>query len=455
MSSSRGPELIPLTGADAFLRAFDDEIRRCNRANHISQLVLRLGPGFDVGSLRKILREITPANPILSAPVRRRFGLGPPAYRIDKAGRGVPPRLQVHDAQSPERSGPGVPPLFFERLNERHSIRRGDLLRLDAVRYSGGTRGTDLALSWAHMLLDGSGSEEFVRFLDACARGERRPDSLRRAQSLGPAAQSGRGGPVLSLRQRGDLAREWQTHMEGFAAHPLRSLSGPRRRVRQALRYHVLTLDPAQTEHVVKRAVDQAGFLTPMLFYMAATIRAHYAVFQARGVDPGSFVVPLPVSVRPKGAEGEIFRTQVSLLWFQVLPRQADDFQGLLEALKEQRLASIKAGFVESGIHAMDFARYAPKRVYAYVARRSLRGELCSFFFAYTADFLPGLEHFLGAPIENAFHVPPVPPSPGSSTALSLRGGRLNVTHVYQEGVFNAAEHHIFRDQLRTDLLGE
>ena len=174
-----------------------------------------------------------------------------------------------------------------------------------------------------------------------------------------------------------------------------------------------------------------------MLFYLAAAIRAHDAVFRARGVDPGSYVVPLPVNLRPKGGEGAIFRTHVSMLWFHVSPEEARDFDGLLDVLKAQRRDAIKSGLVEAGVAAMDYARYAPARIYAHMARRSFRGELCSFFFAWTDQFLPGLDAFLGAPIENAFHAPSVPPSPGSGAILSIRGERLNLTHVYQQGVIS------------------
>ena len=45
MASSRKPEAVPLTGADCFLRAFDFEVRRMAGSSHLSQLVLRLGPG--------------------------------------------------------------------------------------------------------------------------------------------------------------------------------------------------------------------------------------------------------------------------------------------------------------------------------------------------------------------------------------------------------------------------
>jgi hypothetical protein len=440
---------VPLTGADCFLRAFDAEIARWNGASHLSQLVLRLGPGFDVERLRKLVHEAAAAQPILRAPVRRRFGIGPPMYHLAGARlRPIPP-VELHEADAvPAADGP-FPALFERRLNEPRSLRRGELLRFDAVRYAGGSAGTDLAMTWQHLLFDGSGSERFVRCLDECFRGEQRVGVLPDPAELDPP-----GAPPRPLGQRGAAARAWQAWLEGFAARPPRSLAGPRRRTPQRLAWDVLTLGPGETERVVAEAGRRAGFLTPMLFYLALAIRAHHAVARARGLAVGSYLVPLPVNVRPRGAEGAIFRTHVSLIWFQVLPEEVDDLEALIATLKAQRLGAIKAGRIENGSDAMGFARFAPTRLYAAMARRSFSGELCSFFFAWTGEFLGGLDRFLGAEIRNAFHVAPVPPSPGSCVAMSLRSGRLNVTHVRQRGVFSEAEQALFRDSLRTDLAG-
>jgi hypothetical protein len=439
---------VPLTGADCFLRSFDDEIRRTNAASHVSQLVLRLGPGFDADGFRKLVEEAARVQPILRAPVRRRAGLGPPVYRTAAAARRPLPAVEIHEAEAPAEGEPPVPALFDGRLNEPRSLRRGELLRFDIVRYAGGAAGTDLAASWLHLLFDGSGSEHFVRWLDECYRGVRTPAELPDPDELSrPAA------PLPPMGERGDAAMEWKRWMDGFSAHPLRSLAGPRQRVRQALCSEVTTLTTEETLRAVESAKRRAGFLTPMLFYLTAAIRAHHAVFRERGIDPGSYVVPLPVNLRPRAAEPAIFRTHVSLLWFQVLPKQVEDFDGLLAELKAQRLGAIKQGFVEKGTCALDFARFAPRRLYAHMSRLALRGELCSFFFAYTGEFIDGLETFCGAPIRNGYHVAPVLPSPGSCTAISHFRGRLNVTHVFQEGVLSEREREAFRAQLRADLL--
>jgi len=439
------PVRVPLTGADCFLRAFDAEIARWNGASHVSGLALRLGPGFDAEAFRKRVEEVARAQPMLGARVRRRFGVGPPEYRL-AAGGGVPP-VEIHDVDAPRADGAPGPGILARRLNQRRSLRQGELLRFDVVRYAGGAGGTDVALSWLHLLFDGAGSERFVQWLDEVHRGVHAASDLPDPDELVAAP-----GPARSLSERGDAARRWKSWVDGFAARPLHSLAGPRRRVPQQLDFDVLRLPLEETERVAAEAGRRAGFLTPMLFYLALAIRAHHAVWKARGADPGSYLVPLPVNLRPRGREGAIFRTHVSLIWFHVDPAVVDDLDALIAELKAQRLAAIKAGQVENGVDAMDFARYAPARLYARMARSTAKGELCSFFFAYTGEFVAGLERFFGAEILDGFHVAPVPASPGSCVAMSLRGGCLNLTHVFQRGAIADAERALLRESLRRDF---
>jgi hypothetical protein len=448
MASFPATSPVPLSGADCFLRAFDAEVRRTAGSSHVSQLVLRLGPGLDLDGLQKLVAEVAQAQPLLRAPIRRPWGVLPPVYRIDLAKRAKLPRIDLHDAVAPTGDQDrAIPPVFLARLNDRFDGRRGELLRCDVVRWDGGSAGSDIAFSWLHMLFDGSGSERFVRWLDEVGRG------LRGARELPQEAHAAGAAPA-GAKARGDQALRWQARMRSFATRSPHSLAGPLARTRQQLGYDVATFDPDESARIVARAKQSAGFLTPMLFYLAASVRAHHAVVRARGFDPGSYVVPLPVNLRAKGGQGEIFGTRISLIWFQVFPEQLESFDGLLAELKAQRLATIRQGLVEAGSAAMDFARWLPRRVYARMARRAFRGELCTFFFAYTDEFLPGMTSFLGAPIRNAFHAPSVPPSPGSGVVFSLRDGRLNFTHVRQAEVFAESELAVFRAALRADLLG-
>lgn len=450
MEASSLPRRLPLTGADCFLRAFDWQTRRYTGASHLAHVVLRLGPGFDRDHFETVWHEIARACRIVRAPVRRPL-LGAPVYRLDLAEAAPMPAIHDHPATA-ARDDHGTPRIFFDRLNERFAIRRGELLSADIVPRADGSGGTDIGLTWAHMLMDGAGCENFVAHLSAVAAGERHPQALPpdewRPDAGLTAATAGE-----SFRQRGDRAMAWQSHLQSFEALPPRSPAGPLRRVPQQLDYAADTLSIEETKQVLENAKQYAGFLTPMLFHLAVTIRAHAAVMRARGAEPESYIVPLPVNGRPKGAEGALFRTRVSMLWFQVTPEDAATLPGLIAELKKQRHAMIKSGAVENGLVAMDMARYAPAPVYARMARRGFGGELCSFFFAYTAEFAPGVDELCGAPIENAHHSPSVPASPGSGVFVSLRGDRLNVVHVRQRDAFSDEERTLLADAMRRGLL--
>jgi hypothetical protein len=423
------------------MRAFDREAHRFHGAGHVSQLVLRLGPGFDDAAFRALLEDVARATPILRAPIGRPFGVGPPAFRLGRAAGAPLPCVTLHEDDG-ERSAE-LPPVLRARLNARLALERGELLRCDVVRYAGGA--ADLVLTWAHLLLDGAGSELFVRRLDACYRGAASP-------ALGGGAAPAPARP--SIAERGRLARRWQAHVTSFGAAPPRSLGGPRRRHAQALDYDVQTLPHDATAGIIERAASVAGALTPALFYLAATMRAHDAVFAARGDDPGHYLVPLPVNLRPRGAQGAVFQTNVALLWFHVARRHVGDLMGLVAELARQRRTGIRDGYLEASTAAMDLMRWAPARLHTWIARRSLGGEIASFYFAFTGEFLPDLTTFCGAEIVNGFHVPSVMPSPGSSVIMSVRSGRLNVAHIYQRDALSADERRVLQERLLDDLRG-
>lgn len=441
-------ERIPLTGADCFLRAFDYEARRYHGASHLAQLVVRLGPGFDVTRFEARLARVVRDHPVLRAAVRRAFGIGAPTYFVpSKAGPGLPLLVTQQTSHGKPRERP-IPAVFFERLNDTFALERGDLLRFDIVRYDDG-EATDLAMTWAHMLFDASGSEQLIAHLAA--------DDEDGAGSAGntngaPAV----AGPSFSWRrfaQEAQVARRWGERMVTLGNPPPRSLAGRLRTVRQRLRYTLTTLTVAETATVVERGGRYAGFLMPAMFYLAAAMRAHAAVLSLRRAEPECFLVPLPVHIPPAEKSTLVIGTHVSLMWFRVLTEHARDLGTLVVELKRQRLEQIRDHAIEETATALDFVRLLPLRTYAYMLRRNLHGELASFVFSFTGQFLPQLQTMAGAEVLNAFHAPAVQPSPGSGFIMSIRRGALNIAHVYQDGVMTDAERALLHAHLLDDLL--
>ena len=449
MSVCRTSEQLPLTGADCFLRALDYEARRYHGASHLAQMVVRLGPGFDLDRFERGAVRVMREHPVLRASIRRRFSVGVPAYVLpDNAGERTRLALRVTQGEI-ARAGQvaAIPAVFFDRLNDTYDIGRGDLLRFDVVRYGSDNHATDLAITWAHMLFDASGSERFLAYLAEVIDA---PEATRQATRRA----IGTSWSLRGLREQAQIARRWGQHIGTLSSPAPRSLFGPLRRTPQRLRYELTTLTHAETQTVVDRSAQYVGFLTPVMFYLAASMRAHAAVFAQRHAEPESYLVPLPARFREPEDGTFSVGTHVSFLWFRVLKEQMRDFGKLVDELKRQRLDQVRSGAIEETAAALDFVRLLPLRAYADMLRRNLHGELATFLFAFTGQLLPGLHHFAGAEIVNAFHAPAVQPSPGSGLIMSIRGGALNITHMYQEGVLTDQERSVLLAHLRTDLLG-
>jgi hypothetical protein len=420
-----------------------------NGAGHLAQLVLHLGTGFRIDEFRDLIREISIANPILRAPILRRALLGPPEYRLDRAH--TTDDIPVDAIRLDTRSTLHPPSAFLSRLNATFSPRKGRLLTFDVTTYKDGT--TDLAMTWLHPLLDGWGSERFIEHLARCANDPKRDRTLTIDASAATLPKR-KDGKSHTMRERGEMAQAWLNALRGTDRHTISSPAGPLRRVQQRLDYRWSELSMDDTAQIVARSEKMAGVLTPMLFYLAAAVRGHQAVAKHRGEMPENWTVPLPVNLRSKSAPDETFRTLVSLIWFHATPVQAEDFAGLLEVLALQRRNAIRDGMIRNGIAAMEFAGIVPAHLFTKLARGVFRGELCSFFFAFTGEFAPAADSLCGARIENGSHAPSVPPSPGSSIMVSLRRGRLTLTQIRQRGALSDGEMQIMRESILADLLG-
>lgn len=442
-------ERLPLTGPDCFLRAVDRETRIHNDASHLSQLVLHLDSRPEPATIRPFFRRLLRAAPLLTARIERPWGIGPPTYvpRPPRERTEFSP-LTLHDDPGGSASEPPSP--FRRRLNDRFDLRQGRLFHVDLL---GGSKAPRLAMTWSHMLLDGAGSEAFVRLV---ARAWHRwTEDGEMPARLAPDAESplDRFVDEKSWAERLRLTQTWGSRMSDLAEPPPRSLTGPLDTIPQNLTWRRWSF-PDRSPAIRDRAQRHAGTLRPMLFYLAVSMRAHHRVLRSRGQSPGGYLVPVPVDMR-RGGSDPVFRTHVSFLWFRAAAELIPEFEPLIDHLRRQRKEMIRQGLERLTCVALETLRWMPTVLYRRMIRRSFEGEMASFFFSFTGDFLPDLEEFLGTRITDGYHVPSVPVSPGSGLIWNYHRDCLQATHVHQDGILSDPERARFREQIREDLLGE
>lgn len=425
----------PLTGSDAFLLALDYEGRTHNDASHLAQFCLKLDDEFDVDEFRGSMERLSREVPILSAPVERPYFIKPPSFRLGKAD---PSTTVLSESGESIRDGGEVPSELQSRLNETRHPGEGRLL--DVSLWSTTDNEWWVAFTWLHFLFDGRGIEMLIRHLhDGNISDGRLENGTDRSEQPG-------------LLERLSTAKEWSETMREWSDPTPRSLAGPLQKRPKQLRYRVDRWSSDTTERLDRFIDEELGSGIPMLFYLALSIRAHHAVFEKRGENPGQFLVPVTVNKYPDARKRPLFGTHVTFWWFRVEPEVATSFTGLLAELKRQRLELIKDEFHEQFDEAMSLTRYFPRWMNARMMRRETDGELASFFFSYTGELLPTVERFFGGGIKDMFHAPAPPASPGSSFVWSKRAGRIQLTHLFDTNAVSSREHQTALNTVREDV---
>ena len=183
-------------------------------------------------------------------------------------------------------------------------------------------------------------------------------------------------------------------------------------------------------------------------------MRAHAAVFRARGQHDGSLECTISVQGRKRGARGPIFQNQVTQLFFARPLADLASVEDSARALHGQFAAMTRGKFDEAFLVMIDWMRRLPAPLYRRFLRREASGQLASFYHAHTGEFLPGLREFCGGTVVDGWHVPSVPQPPGTGLFFSEREGRLTASLCWRDGVLSADEQALMLSEMRGDLLG-
>ncbi len=407
------------------MRGFDYELRRRGYAGNSCQILLELAAAITPDSLRQRLAELVARHPVL---VSRPGGMIFPKWK--RSGAALPPPVRIH------RDEPGL----RERLcNEPLQLKRGELLRFDLIERAGGRM--DVLFTWTHALMDANSAEHFL----AVVGGDDVP-----LPAVAPVVF--RRGPK-PLKARLQLIRKNILQLDEFCQAAPRSAGIRRPEAAPVLHYRVEKFSVEETARIRANGAKTCGVLSDAQFHAVASVLELHQLHQRLGCPSPSYVLPVPVGLRPKGSIEPLFSNQVTMLMLQFLPAQLGSVADAVAALKLQTGKAMRAGLVDSSVVLLETFRFLPAPVFMAFVKHGLRGEICSLFYGNTAAVSPLLTSFFGAVIEDFAHVAAVTPSPGLGVIFCYFRGALRLTVLHLDQHFSAAEVDGFAQGLRARLL--
>ena len=417
----------PFNGSDQLMRSFDYELRRHGFAGNQCQIVLELAGEISSSDLRLRMDALQKEFPIINARASKIFR---PHWKIMQRVNGIVPILVHLDT-------PGLREKIF---NEPLCAKRGIQMRFDLIHRDGGKM--DLIFTWSHLLMDATAAEHFLT-------------AVSDEKIVLPKGNLQPPGAPEKWPQRLELMKKSVAQLDKFCEQQPRALKTRHANAPRVLSYRVEKFSPEETKLIRANGVKLCGALGDAQFHaVAATLELH-ALHQKLGAATKSYILPMPVGLRPKGRIEPLFSNQVDMLMVQFLPEHLTSDTQAVAALKTQAVQALKENSISYGRKLAELFSFLPLPVFMLVLKHGLKGEICSLFFGDTAAVNPKLENFLGVAVENFTHIAAVTPSPGLGVIFYYFRGELRVTIVHAQTVLTENEAAEFSAALRRRLLAE
>lgn len=408
----------PLNGSDYLMLGFDHELRRQGYPGNSCQIVLELDRAISADALRQRLSTLTQRHPILASR---------PAGWFKPRWQSVPfiPSVRVHATAPANLQGP-------------LALQRGELFRFDLIARAAGM---DVVFTWTHALMDAPSAEHFLAVVG------REDLPLPSTTPIPPR-------PKKPLKERFQLARKNVNQLSDFCKAAPQTVGVRFPRAARVQHYGTEKFTVEETARVKANGVKMCGALGDAQFHAAVAMMELHRLHQRIGKPSPSYVLPVPVSLRPKGTVEPVFSNQIAMLMVQFLPEQLDTTAMAVATLKTQLAQALRDRRIEAGAAITELSRGLPFPLYLYILKHhGLRGEICSFFYGDVANVSPLLTTFLGATIMDFTHVGATTPSPGIGAIFYYFGGKLRVTVFFLATHFSTGEAAEFAGQLRARLL--
>ncbi len=444
-----------MNGYDCFMQSMDWELRREGFPGFLAQIVLELEGRLSEDALRASVDRIVGHFPVLRSRRRRALPYFYPYWSFDPDSFATPyPRIRTHVLSDAKGDGEGEATdversrLHLEIFNVPLDAKGGELLRFDLIsRFDR----TDLVMTWHHPLMDSQGAEKLLALV---ARPELEgPEIWREGENFANSYTQ----RLLVKKTFKERMAESRGSLENVSAcsrpAPVSLYAGRRASAGRRQGFHVVRFSPEETRAIAANASALCGALRTSDYFLWATLVELDRLQRRMDVATPSYVITLPVDMRPKGGRGALFSTQESTLFYHIDAETLADRDKVLESLRAQTTQAIRKDWLRSFLYGMEISRPFPAWFFMMMSRNAMKGEIGSLFFANIARNSANLTEFLGSRILDFSHVPAVAAPPGIGVFFYRFGDALKCTIVYVEGMLSEEDAEMFAEGLKSLLL--
>ncbi|RJR14986.1 MAG: hypothetical protein C4581_13010 [Nitrospiraceae bacterium] len=431
-------------------------MKETTSAGNMSQVVLMMDSATSFSELQRHLAKFISEFPVINGNVRRDINLCPywrmpgktegnlnfTSYEIStplcpppESGRADLPRGEL-------KGGEGDLWTVLSRCANRPF--KDDTEHLAFHHINMGNHKSCLAMTFDHRLFDARGAESFLRLFQQYL------------ESGGTSISSDiplTGPAHLSDWMKKFLAgRNVNRKIMSLSEQPLAALPLPDGK-KKAFRYRLIRFNEQETQTIYDNAYRTAGYLMELPYMLSIIMQAVNGLFQKRKIEQVSYLASVSIDMRSsQDIKQEMFFNHVSYLFFQAGSSIVNSRKELVNSIKMQMYEQVKAGVPRDLMEASHLTRIAPLALFNKVISGPFKGKIATFIFSHVSKN-PLSTEFMGAKIEDVFHMPRVPVPPGLGFFSNYFNGRLNLVISYLDGLLSDDELDVLEKEIKDRMV--
>ncbi len=424
---------------DWLVHVFDYMTKQATGVGNISQIVLELAGKLDENQLKSALKKLTQKYPLLSGHSARAFNLAP-YWKIPSEKNTV--RIPFNTDQIGTDAKNGEIIRLLERSVNAPFNSEKEHLAFNLIKAG---KKSFLAMTFDHRLLDGRGAEAFLGLLqDEWSSNFDLPTDVSVTE---PSHLSGWGRKFKAGQKVNRLFSQLSKNA------PPRVLPNKTALKHSAFKFKLLSFSKEDSDRIIEKSNDEAGYLMLMPFLLAASVNALHPVFKAREIAGSDYLVPVGIDMRsPEKVKKQIFFNHVSFFMLKLQADKSDDLNFILNSIKSQIYDQVRDGMLNNFIEAGMLLRIVPLALLSRLILLPLKGAISSLSFSYVGESAFNPNEFMGREVVNLTHMPRVPVPPGIGIFFQKFKGRINAVLSYKQDLLSDNEANLIIAALKSVL---
>lgn len=424
-----------LNGIDWVITGLNQLLGKTSGIGNWSQLVLELDGALDSDAFKQSVQCYIAGFPVLQGRMKRGWQLAP-GWKIPRC---VTPSSVFFENEILPAATP------FEQVVER--LGRAVCAPPGcAGQYIGFTllsvaEKTFVAFRFDHRLMDARGAELFI---DGLIKQRNGLSTQGPGAVLSNPANLRPWSPKFLSGQQ--VVRQFRRQQELAAPYQLEARDG----VSTQFQFSLISLTKEQSDLVLNRAYDEAGYLM-FVPWLAARVSCALEKFRAASGRPSLGGQVIPCSIDRRSGSPQMFFNHLSFLYLCCASEDVGT-PGLAKNFSRQFYEQIQSGMPAHLENAWKLARIIPAPLFGKLLGGALKSFAGTFSLAHVGAGLSEIKNINGAKVVNAFHLPVVPPVPGVGFFVNTFDGRMNFCLTSANSVMSPADHLKFLSVLRRDL---